>query len=70
MPLTFKLYLGNTYEDSGQSSLTVVGDAGVLSEKNLSVLEQRNLFYIVGAGLKSIPKSLQEEILTIDFTNE
>ena len=82
MPLTFKLYPGNTYEGStlisgidetlktlGQNSLTVVGDAGMLSEKNLSALEQRNLFYIVGARLKSLPKSLQEEILAIDFTN-
>ncbi len=82
MPLTFKLYPGNTYEGStlisgidetletlGQSSLTVVGDAGMLSEKNLSALEQRNLFYIVGARLKSLPKPLQEEILGIDFTD-
>ncbi len=63
MPLTYKLYPGNkiTIEDSalmpgvdetlktlGQSSLTAVGDSKILSEKNLSALEQRNLFYIVG----------------------
>lgn len=83
MPLTYRLYPGNTYEGStlisgidetlkslNQSSLTVVGDAGMLSEKNLTALEERSLAYIVGARLKSLPRSLQEEILNLDFSNE
>ena len=83
MPLTYRLYPGNTYEGStlisgiddtlkslGQASLTVVGDAGMLSEKNLSALEERGLTYIVGARLKSLPKSLQEEIQNLDFSSE
>lgn len=81
MPLTFKLYPGNTYEGStlisgidetletlGQRSLTVVGDAGMLSEKNLSALEERGLFYIVGARLKSLSRSMQNQITSLDFT--
>ncbi|TAN25966.1 MAG: IS1634 family transposase, partial [Actinomycetota bacterium] len=81
MPVTYRLYPGNTYEGStlvdgidetlralGQRSLTVVGDAGMLSEKNLSALEERGLFYIVGARLKSLPKPLQDEITSLDFT--
>lgn len=82
MPLTYKLYPGNTYEGStlisgidetlealDYHSLTVVGDAGMLSDKNLVALEERKLFYIVGARLKSLPKSVQNEILDLDFTN-
>lgn len=83
MPLTYRLYPGNTYEGStlisgiddtlkslNQASLTVVGDAGMLSDKNLCALEERGLTYIVGARLKSLPKSLQEEILNLDFSLE
>lgn len=80
MPLAFKLYLENIYEGStlisgidetletlGQRSLTVVGDAGMLSEKNLSALEERGLFYIVGARLKSLPSSMEDQITSLDF---
>lgn len=83
MPLSYRLYPGNTFEGStlldginetlktmGQASLTVVGDAGMLSEKNLSALEERNLTYIVGARLKSLPKSLQNEITSLDFSRD
>ena len=41
-------------------TLTVVGDAGMLSEKNLIALEERNLTYIVGPRLKSLPNSLEK----------
>ena len=83
MPLTYRLYPGNTYEGStlirgiddtlkclNHASLTVVGDAGMLSEKNLVALEERDLTYIVGARLKSLPNSLEKEILSLDFTDE
>ena len=64
MPLTYRIYPGNTYEGStlisgiddtlkslNQTTLTVVGDAGMLSENNLIALEERNLTYIVGTRL-------------------
>lgn len=83
MPLTYRIYPGNTYEGStlisgiddtlkslNQTTLTVVGDAGMLSENNLIALEERNLTYIVGARLKSLPNSLIQEILSLDFTGE
>lgn len=80
MPLTFTLYPGNTYEGStliagidealgvlGQDQITVIGDAGMLSEKNLAALQERHLHYIVGARLKSLPRYIQDEILNLDF---
>ena len=83
MPLTYRLYPGNTYEGStlidgiddtlkslNQTTLTVVGDAGMLSENNLIALEERNLTYIVGARLKSLPNSLKQQILSLDFSSE
>ncbi len=83
MPLSYRLYPGNTFEGStlldgidetlntmGLASLTVVGDAGMLSEKNLTALEARKLHYIVGARLKSLPKSLQDEITSLDFSRD
>lgn len=83
MPLSYRLYPGNTFEGStlldgidetlktmGLTSLTVVGDAGMLSEKNLSALEERGLHYIVGARLKSLPKSLCDKITSLDFSRD
>ena len=83
MPLSYRLYPDNTFEGStlldgidetlktmGLTSLTVVGDAGMLSEKNLVALEERGLHYIVGARLKSLTKSLQDEITNLDFSRD
>lgn len=65
MPLSYQLHSGDTYEGrtllSGidetldvlnKTKLTVVADAGMLSEKNLVALEARGLHHIVGARLK------------------
>ena len=81
MPLSYRLYPGNTFEGStlldgiaqtlktiGLGDLTVVGDAGMLSNKNLLALEEKGLYYIVGARLKSLPKSLQDKITNLDFS--
>lgn len=81
MPLSYQLHSGNTYEgntlissvdqvmkDIEATSLTIVADAGMLSKTNLVELENRRLYYIVGARLKSLGKKQQEEILSLDFS--
>jgi transposase len=81
MPLAYNLYSGGTYEGHtlmdginktleviGLKNITVVADAGMLSASNLEALEDKNLKYIVGARLKSLNHSKQDEILALDFT--
>ncbi|MBL8121389.1 IS1634 family transposase [Candidatus Saccharibacteria bacterium] len=81
MPLSYQVHSGDTYEGHTllrgieetldvlhETELTVVADAGMLSEKNLQALEERSLHYIVGARLKSLSAVDQAKILTLDFT--
>jgi hypothetical protein len=83
MPLSYQLHSGDTYEGhtllSGidatldvlsEVELTVVADAGMLSEKNLLALEERGLHYIVGARLKSLNAANQTKVLQLDFTEK
>ena len=43
-----------------------VADRGMFGEANLKTMEERDLQYIVGARLKSLPKDLKERILDLD----
>jgi transposase len=83
MPLSYQLHSGDTYEGHtlldgidatldvlNETELTVVADAGMLSEKNLGALEERNLHYIVGARLKSLSGTNQKKILALDFSEQ
>jgi transposase len=83
MPLSYQLHSGDTYEGhtllSGidetldvlnKTELTVVADAGMLSEKNLAALEARDLHYIVGARLRSLSAASQAKVLGLDFTEQ
>lgn len=83
MPLSYQLHSGDTYEGhtllSGidatldvlnKTELTVVADAGMLNDKNLTALEQRGLHYIVGARLKSLSAADQAKVLELDFTRK
>jgi transposase len=83
MPLAYQVHSGDTYEGhtllSGiddtldvlnETELTVVADAGMLSEKNLMALEDRELHYIVGARLKSLSATDQAKILALDFSQQ
>ena len=47
--------------------LTVVADAGMLSEDNLAFLSGLGKNFIVGARLKNLADSLKEEIFCLDF---
>ena len=80
MPLSYQLHSGDTYEGHTllggitatldvlkETDLTVVADAGMLSNKNLSSLEEQGLHYVVGARLKSLSSTNRTKILALDF---
>lgn len=81
-PLDFQIYEGNTYEGhtllNGIASvqaklslrpndLTVVADAGMLSQTNIDALEEAGYVYIVGARIKSLNKTITTELLRWDY---
>lgn len=81
-PLDFQVYEGNTYEghtlmDGVRSvraklslkaaDLTVVADAGMLSQKNIDALELAGYTYIVGARIRSLSRTRTDELLTWDY---
>ena len=62
MPISYELFPGNTFEGStlietikqvkityNVDNITMVADRGMFSEKNLQVLEEENIQYVVGA---------------------
>ncbi|MEK7153166.1 MAG: IS1634 family transposase [Patescibacteria group bacterium] len=82
-PLDFQVYEGNTYEGQTllagvqkiqdklqlvSNNLTVVADAGMLSQANLEKLESSGYSYIVGARIRSLPAAAAEQILTWEYT--
>lgn len=82
-PFDFQFYEGHTFEGHTFQdavtgicrkyplpALTVVADAGMLSEDNLAYLEQKNISYIVGARIKHLPAPLTASILAHDYTTE
>jgi transposase len=52
------------------TNLTIVADAGMLSDLNLDFLAAKGLSYIVGARLKNLPKSTTKNIFAQDFTKQ
>lgn len=84
-PLDFQVYEGNRYEgdtllDGIQTiqaklqlqptQLTVVADAGMLSEKNLAVLDTLGYGYIVGARLRSMSVAQSKLFLEWDYAKQ
>ncbi len=84
-PLDFQVYEGNTYEgrtllagvqaiqtklNLTTTNLTVVADAGMLSQANLTELESQHYSYIVGARIRSLPAMATEQILAWDYTKQ
>jgi transposase len=76
LPIGYELFPGSTFE--GHTLIPVleklkaryqledvvfVADRGLLSEENLSLLEEKKFKYIVGARIKNVPKKLQDMIL-------
>ena len=58
--------LENMRKREGVETAIHVADRGMFGEANLKDMEERNLQYIVGARLKSLPKDLKERILDLD----
>ena len=48
--------------------LTIVADAGMLSQDNLAFLDSQGIGYIVGARLKNLPQTLKDAITTHEYT--
>jgi transposase len=82
-PFDFDLFPGNTFEGHTFKTalcsllekyhfdrLTVVADAGMLSEENLAFLASLNLGYIVAARLKNLDQKLTTKILAHDFSKK
>lgn len=84
-PLDFQVYEGNTYEGSTlidgirsiqtalsirTRDLTVIADAGMLSQTNIDTLEKSDYSYIVGARIKSLNKTRTEELLNRDYIKQ
>ena len=61
--------LENMREREGVETAIHVADRGMFGEANLKDMEERNLQYIVGARLKSLPKDLKEQILDLGAYN-
>lgn len=82
-PFDFEFYAGKTFEGHTLPvavsairnkytfpTLTIVADAGMLSEDNLAFLEKEHINYIVGARIKNLPASLTRTILSHPFDRE
>lgn len=80
-PLAYDIFEGNKYEgdtflpilESFRSQynfekLTVVADAGLLSNKNIQELSNKGYEFILGARIKNEKEVVKNEILNLDFT--
>jgi len=76
LPVGYDVFPGNMYEgDTFKSAIDkikvryrvqrviIVADSGLLSKKNIELLEKEELDYILGARLKSLSQKWQERIL-------
>ncbi|MCI0447112.1 IS1634 family transposase, partial [bacterium] len=74
-PLTYDVFPGNTFEgktmlpvienflkDHPQAKPVIVADAAMLSEERLAELNEKKLFYIVGARLANAPAEMIQRI--------
>ena len=82
LPIGYEVFPGSEYEGKslipslenmrkreGVETAIHVADRGMFGEANLKDMEERNLQYIVGARLKSLPKDLKERILDLGAYN-
>lgn len=79
-PLAYDIFEGNKHEGDtflpilegfrvkyGFEKLTVVADAGLLSNKNVRELIEKGYEFILGARIKNERQSIKEEILNLSF---
>ena len=77
-PIGYRVYKGNTYEgDTFEHALDdlknsydienviVVADRGMLSKKNVALIDQKGYEFILGERLKTLPKEVKETLVDI-----
>lgn len=82
-PLAYDIFEGNKYEGDtflpilegfrtkyGFQKLTVVADAGLLSNRNVSELMDKGYEFILGARIKNESNEVKDKILKLDFGKE
>lgn len=67
---TFKIAISSLIARYAFDSLTVVADAGMLSDSNLTFLASKGIGYIVGARLKNLSQNLTKLIHAHDFSKD
>lgn len=81
-PLAYEIFTGNKYEGDTMmpilnlfkrryqfKTLTVIADAGLLSNKNIQALQANNYEYILGARIKNETTIIKQQILALKLTN-
>lgn len=81
-PLAYEIYNGKKFEGDTMlpilnlfkrryklKTLTVVADAGLLSNKNITSLKDNNYQYILGARIKNETSALKEQILSLKLAD-
>ena len=81
-PLAYEIFKGNKYEGDTMmpvlnlfkrryqfKTLTVVADAGLLSNKNILALQNNNYQYILGARIKNEATAVKQQILSLKLSN-
>ncbi len=76
LPITYELFKGSMYEGYTLvemimslekrfeiENVVLVADRAMFSESNLSLMESKNIRYVVAAKLRSLPKRFKEQIL-------
>lgn len=67
---TFPKAIKNLLAKYNFKNLTVVADAGMLSDDNLTFLSSLNLNYIVGARIKNMADEIKRQIFSFDFKSQ
>ena len=83
LPITYKLFPGKTYEGGTLvevvrelkkeykiKNVLMVADRGMFNKKNLCAMDDEGVNYIVGAKLKTLPKTIKNRILDADYNIE
>lgn len=81
-PLAYDIFEGNKYEGDTMlpiidafkeryqfEHLTIVADSGLISNHNITELEQRDYKYILGARIKNQPSQITEQICALGLKN-
>lgn len=81
-PLAYDIFEGNKYEGDTMlpiidafkkryqfESLTIVADSGLISNHNITEMEERGYKYILGARLKNQPSPIEEQICALHLKN-